>query len=1313
MLNVRSIQLPFFFSLVLYLGSWASVLASPDTIVELPLDEGSGVVAGDVSGNGNDGALVNGPVFEVGTPDGSAFALRFDGVDDYIDLGTVDVAGTGLTLAAWFNADSYPGTARDPRLISKATGTSGNDHVFMLSTIRSGAATRLRARVRIAGVTRTLIASSGDLATGVWQHGALTHDGVTLRLYLNGVEVGSTALAGTVDVAPTVPVTVGAQPPGAGGRFFNGLIDHVRIEQRAFSVVEIGALLDANSVPTAVNESYMITEDITLAVSALNGVLVNDSDGDSDPLQAVLESDVVNGTLVLNADGSFDYTPTADFFGTDGFTYRANDGAANSNVASVTLTVNPVNDTPVGLGETYQTEPNTTLVVDVANGVLANDMDPDPDVLQTILESDVSSGILTLNVNGSFNYTPDTGFVGTDSFTYRVSDGVLNSSVVVVTMTVVVPPSTLGDAYTQNEDTPLVVLAAFGVLANDVDTNSPDDLTASLVTGPTNGVLTGLAADGGFTYTPDPQFHGTDSFVYRATDGVNGTSALGTVMLTVNAINDAPVVVDASYTTPVNSVLVVDSVNGVLANAVDVEGDILQSVVVNTTLNGTLNLNTDGSFDYTPNPGYGGIDSFTYHANDGALNSNVATVTLTIDNSNDPPSIQTGKLGFNKQTIDTTVEQTHYTAGADLDGDSDIDLIATNFIGDAVYWYRNDGTGSFTRQVIDNNLDGAYPGHLGDVDSDGDIDVLAGGYLGDTLAWYDNDGAGNFLKRVVDSAADGIHSMESVDLNEDGFTDLLTTNQDAGTVVWYKNDGANAFTPYLIDNTATGAKHASFADLDGDGDVDVVAVSFFANEVAWYENDGSENFTKRTVDSNSQGAYFVVTENLDGDAHVDLLVASKNNNTIAWYRNSGAGTFTRLIIDSGALGARSVFTADVDGDGDMDALATSVDDDTLAWFENDGDGGFTKRIVDQAGAGVYGVFAIDMNADGNTDVLSASRDDNSVSVHLQVREHNEIVSVGGTLIIGSSELLTTDLDDAPSELTYTLTSEPSFGELQLDGAKLLVDATFTQADVDLSRLAYVHYGTNTPADIFTFTVADGGENGAKPVGGTFVISSVDPADFLVQLSLNEGSGTVAFDNSGTGNDGILVNGPTFAANTPDGSEYAVRLDGNNDYIDLGTLDLAGNGLTLAVWFNADSFPGSARDPRLISKAMGAAANDHVFMLSTIKSGTTTRLRGRVRVGGETITLIGASGDLATGVWQHGALTHDGQILRLYLNGVEVGSTPLVGVVDLDPSVTVTVGSQPPGAGGRWFDGLIDDVRLLQRGLVEQEIVDIVVGGPGS
>jgi hypothetical protein len=298
-------------------------------------------------------------------------------------------------LAVRFKADSYPGPSNDPRLISKASGTAANDHVFMLSTVRSSGAVRLRARVRVGGVTTTLVASSGNLQTGVWYHGAVIYDGAQLRLFLDGVAVGSTALSGAVDTDPTLAVAVGAQSGGVS-RWFDGLLDDVRILQRALSSEELSGIVSGNAVPVATDDSYQVVEDTALQVPTSTGVLVNDTDGDLDPLTAVLVDDVSNGTLALNGDGSFSYTPAANFAGIDSFTYRASDSSVNSNLATVTLTVDAVNDAPAGTDDTYQATPATELLVTAANGVLANDDDADQDPLTAVLAGDVSNGTLAM-----------------------------------------------------------------------------------------------------------------------------------------------------------------------------------------------------------------------------------------------------------------------------------------------------------------------------------------------------------------------------------------------------------------------------------------------------------------------------------------------------------------------------------------------------------------------------------------------------------------------------------------------------------------------------------------------------------------------------------------------------------------------------------------------------------------------------------------------------------------------------------------------------------------------------------------------------
>jgi VCBS repeat-containing protein len=175
-------------------------------------------------------------------------------------------------------------------------------------------------------------------------------------------------------------------------------------------------------------------------------VLLNDTDADSDPLTAVLVSGVQHGTLALNANGSFSYTPDANYNGLDRFTYKANDGGTDSNIATVSLTVNPVNDAPVAVNDNYTTKRGTMLTVNAAAGVLQNDSDIDGDPIIAELVSPTRHGMLTLNPDGSFSYVPDANYKGTDSFVYHATDGAADSNDVTVQINVgpLNPPPPVG-----------------------------------------------------------------------------------------------------------------------------------------------------------------------------------------------------------------------------------------------------------------------------------------------------------------------------------------------------------------------------------------------------------------------------------------------------------------------------------------------------------------------------------------------------------------------------------------------------------------------------------------------------------------------------------------------------------------------------------------------------------------------------------------------------------------------------------------------------------------------------------------------------
>ena len=391
----------------------------------------------------------------------------------------------------------------------------------------------------------------------------------------------------------------------------------------------------ANLPPQAVNDAYNTTAGVPLQVNA-PGVLGNDSDPDNDGLTAVLATPPANGDLSFQANGAFTYTPNPGFSGVDSFTYYASDGELGSQLATVTITVAPpapVNQPPQAVNDAYSTTAGVPLQVN-APGVLGNDSDPDNDGLTAVLVSGPANGQLNLSANGAFTYSPNPGFSGVDSFTYQAFDGELSSNTATVTITVAPPapvnqpPQAVNDAYQTDAGAPLNVSAP-GVLGNDSDPDN-DGLTAVLVSGPANGQLN-LSASGAFTYTPNPGFSGVDSFTYQAFDG-ELSSNTATVTITVNPIappNQPPVAAADAYSTSAGVPLVV-AAPGVLDNDSDPDGDDLVAVLVTPPASGDLSFQADGGFTYTPNPGFSGIDSFTYRAWDGELASPPVTVTITV-----------------------------------------------------------------------------------------------------------------------------------------------------------------------------------------------------------------------------------------------------------------------------------------------------------------------------------------------------------------------------------------------------------------------------------------------------------------------------------------------------------------------------------------------------------------------------------------------------------------------------------------------------------------------------------------------------------
>jgi hypothetical protein len=226
--------------------------------------------------------------------------------------------------------------------------------------------------------------------------------------------------------------------------------------------------------------------------------------------------------------------------------------------------------------------------------------------------------------------------------------------------------------------------------------------------------------------------------------------------------------------------------------------------------------------------------------------------------------------------------------------------------------------------------------------------------------------------------------------------------------------------------------------------------------------------------------------------------------------------------------------------------------------------------------------------------------------------------------------------------------------------------------------------------------------------GALVLTGTAGAELVGLWRFDETSGTIAQDSSGNGHDGTLLGDPVWGAGKIGG---ALEFDGTDDVVVLGAVDVVGPGITMAGWLKPDDF--DINDGRVLTKAVEWGENDHWWMLSTIAAGGEIRLRFRLKTTDEqgTTTLIADSGVLETEEWQHAAATWDGSMMRLYLNGEEVGSTAKGGdAVATDSSVHASIGSQPPDAFAtdishvnKYFDGALDDIRLYNEALAQEEI----------
>ena len=317
-------------------------------------------------------------------------------------------------------------------------------------------------------------------------------------------------------------------------------------------------------------------------------------------------------------------------------------GGENTNNPEIMIPLTGnVNQAPTAQNDTANTLVDTTTNINV----LANDTDPENDAL-TITGTGNATGTVTISTEQTLIYTPPPGFTGDDSFTYEIEDGNGGNSQATVTVTVVAEnqaPVANNDAFNVVIDTPINL----NVLINDLDPEGGPLAVTNVVT--QSGTVM-IEPDNTLTYTPASGFLGVDVFIYDIQDQ-QGQADSATVTLTVAQANQAPDTLDDDYQTLVDTPLNVDAASGVASNDSDPENDPLfvDTTPVNGPTNGVVLLNADGSFEYTPNTSFTGIDTFVYNIEDSE--GEIAQGTVTIEVNALPAAVEGQSLNITGELL--------------------------------------------------------------------------------------------------------------------------------------------------------------------------------------------------------------------------------------------------------------------------------------------------------------------------------------------------------------------------------------------------------------------------------------------------------------------------------------------------------------------------------------------------------------------------------------------------------------------------------------------------------------------------------------
>lgn len=938
--------------------------------------------------------------------------------------------------------------------------------------------------------------------------------------------------------------------------YFGNLVDQV----------QMGTGTPGNNPPNAVDDATTTADSTAVTLN----VLANDSDPEGQALTVASFTQGAQGGAVYGSGGVLTFTPVVGFIGTDTFTYRLVDTQGGEDTATVTVTVELVNDPPIVYADYVSTPEDTAVTINP----IANDSDPEGQALTLdfVFPSSLGTSVITDAAAGTLLYTPNLNATGTDTVVYRVRDaqGATSMGFVDVTMLPVNdPPVAVNDTATTAEDT----LVSVFPLANDSDPDGDTIWISAPWPVAAHGQVGATATM--FNYLPAANYNGTDTVTYTINDG-NGRTATATVTITITPVPDPPVAATDNETTAEDTVLVVSP----LGNDSDPDGDAFSILSVTTAFHGSLAINGDGTVTYTPVANYNGTDRFDYTIQDATGRNATGRVNITLTPVNDPPDAVNDSVSVDEDGSTTVFVKSN-------DSDPDGDLLGVQSVTQGAH-------GTVT---MSNGLPFYVP---------------AANYFGpDSFTYTLSDLRGGTDVATVTVAVNNVQDSPSAS------PDAATTLEDTPVVVSVlANDsdpdgntltvfavtaaaqGTVTFTEttvrYLPNANYFGPDTFSYSVNDGTGrSVSGVAVSITVasvndgpiagNDAGTVAEDGSVTLSVLGNDGDQEGDVLAIVSASQGANGAVTFTASTVTYTPA-ANFHGADSFTYTIGDGNGGSATATVSITVTALNDAptaanDSTATSEDTPvTIAVLANDTDVDGDAVIVQSATQGTRGLVVV--NANGTVTYTPNANVFGSDSFTYTIRDTTGLPASASVTVTVAA------VNDSPDAVNDSATTDEASGGVTIsvlandtdpDGNTLTVTAASTPAHGTASvnfdnTISYLPVASYSGADSFTYTISDGAATDSATV-------AIQVKDVLGRVALL-GTHSVWMQ---TGSD--LLSGDIV------GNEAGVA-----PFLNVTEVSIAGGATTAAGW--------DVQGNR-VTIATGAAVASDVYSNQLFNTGTVT------------------------------------------------------------------------------------------------------------